>query len=76
MVLKMMVTKDDDKRWRYYDNIASIDTYYNEDIEQTCVTIRFRDDLEVVSFPIEGETYLCNDEGKTIDHLYYAAKDE
>jgi hypothetical protein len=51
-----------------YDNIVSAGLYYNEETKKNVVNVAFRDG-DSVEFEITKVSYLCNDEGKTIEKL-------
>lgn len=62
--------------WNYYDNIESASAYYDENIEEAVVSVRFNDTDAYVVIAITEVAYLCNDEGKTIEKLRPAIKEE
>ena len=55
--------------WNYYDNIESASAYYDENIEEAVVSVRFKNDDADIIITITEVAYLCNDEGKTIEKL-------
>ena len=61
--------------WNYYDNIESASAYYDENIEEAVVSVRFNDTDADVVIAITEVAYLCNYEGKTIEKLRPAIKE-
>ena len=61
--------------WNYYDNVESASAYYDENIKEAVVSVRFKNTDENIVIVITEVAYLCNDEGKTIEKLRPAIKE-
>ena len=76
MILKTL-TRDHGESdvWNYYDNVESASAYYDENIEEAVVSVRFKDTDADIVIVITEVAYLCNNEGKTIEKLRPATKE-
>lgn len=61
--------------WNYYDNVESASVYYDENIEEAVVSVRFKNTDADIVIVITEVAYLCNDEGETIEKLRPAIKE-
>lgn len=76
MILKTLIhDRGTSDCWNFYDNIESASTYYDENSHSSCVAIRYKGASSAVVISITETAYLCNDQGKTIEVLRPAVKD-
>lgn len=70
MILKTLThDRGESDVWNYYDNVESASVYYDENIEETVISVRFKNTDADVVIAITEVAYLCNDDGKTIEKL-------
>lgn len=62
--------------WNYYDNVESASVYYDNNIDEAVVSVRFKNTDSDVVIAITEVAYLCNDNGKTIEKLQPVIKEE
>lgn len=70
MILKTKTPKG----WSISSDISNAEIYYDKEIGQTCVSLQFWKSSGITEIPISNETYLCNDEGKTIERIHYVGE--
>ena len=70
MILKTMThDRGNSDVWNWYDGVTSASAYYDEEAKLPVVSVRFKDAGADVVLALTEQTYLCNDEGKTIERL-------
>lgn len=72
MIMKMSHTNQDTGRneWTLYDNIISASLGYEPNEKCKILVVAFKGIDETCAFPVRSATYLCNDDGKTIEAIY------
>ena len=72
MILKMSHKNHDTGReeWSIYDNIVTASSSYDPKEKCKIISVFFKGSDGYCSFPIREKTYLCNDDGKTIEAIY------
>ena len=55
--------------WNWYDNVESASNYYDEQIGDSVIAIRFKGCESEIVLALTDVAYLCNDEGATIEKL-------
>lgn len=63
------------EEWNYFDNIVSASNYFDEDTKETVVRCQFHDG-NCITITVPCVAYLMSDNGKTIEKIYGAVKDE
>jgi hypothetical protein len=56
-----------------YDDVATASMYFDKEQGKNMASVAFRNGLSMI-LPINKTSYLCNDEGKTIEKLLPALK--
>ena len=62
--------------WNYYDNIDSASVYFDEGCGENVISVCFKGVPASIVMTINDAAYLCNDEGKTIERLRPAVKED
>lgn len=77
MILKTL-THDRGKAdcWNYYDNIESASVFFDEEIKESCVAVKFSGPESEIVLVLNEVAYLCNDKGQTIEKLVPAVKEK
>lgn len=72
MIMKMSHTNHDTgrKEWTLYDNIVSASLGYEPKERCKIITVAFKGNENPCTYPVREATFLCNDDGKTIEAIY------
>lgn len=62
--------------WNYYSGVRNASVFFNEELNMTCVAITGNCFEGEVIVRITGPTYLCTDNGQTIEKLHPFRKED
>ncbi len=72
MIMKMSHTNQDTGRmgWTMYDNVICASLDFDPKEKCKLLVVNFKGIDETCAYPVRSATYLCNDDGKTIEAIY------